>query len=819
MPTTRPRRRGSPSNPSPVPSPNSSPVPSSDAPGAAARSSEPDSILARSRQIYAEATALPSARQRCQRFWDAIEPLQDFAAIDEIARQERAYLRQRYPNLGSLGTALSRNGYYKRARALELHEGRNAERAEKRDGNGRVVGSELRHRALRWIGLSSEEWERRNTSKRPRDREASPQENRAGRAIAIDSEAYEGAVLPLLQAEGWAKLALGLIAATGRRPHEVVAWGNFEPIEEDPYCLCFGSQQRGSHPFDIPVLCPAPAAIAALGRLREEATLQRIVRGAISAHPDDPAQQNEAIDRRVNRRLNPVLQSQTRIPEVVPLPPGKRALDGDTLRAIYAALVAARDLPDGSADETLLYAARALGYFIDEPPRDGDLHGVATATGYADIRIQGFVDFWRDRPELEAEGVAESAPPLSVSDWREASAGKPPDAAANAFPDALPDALPEDTTDSAAVPAPARSRGETASGPAIAASPESEPPEPADRPAEPLPAPVRGGTRPARSRRAASETARNAATGESCQAASRRDREASPPVTRQTSPKAPRSRTAAPPPVEAADPPQLSAESPSIASAADRASPTDSSGSATKKLSARLAPRDFDRFQRVKAEIAAQNQTEVLVALLDRWEADRPAASPTPPAAPQTPDAIATLAARLDTLQANLTALQSQQRSAIDRNEFEALRDRLAQLEGAAGDGIGPATGAAPPARDPAAASPSAIAPPKATPAYPTSYRRYDAALAAIETWNDRQPNNSTRWAINSRVLKTLAGGNRNVISQYLTERETRVSEANLKYGLGFHHNKVHAARSESRDLDELLSQELGALFAEILES
>ncbi|MFM6158346.1 MAG: hypothetical protein ACKPE3_36040, partial [Sphaerospermopsis kisseleviana] len=70
----------------------------------------------------------------------------------------------------SLGTVLSRVGFYKKFRSIPLEQGKNAELIEKYDKNGNIKGHELEHYCLLLCGLNNEDWLVRNTTTRVNDR-------------------------------------------------------------------------------------------------------------------------------------------------------------------------------------------------------------------------------------------------------------------------------------------------------------------------------------------------------------------------------------------------------------------------------------------------------------------------------------------------------------------------------------------------------------------------------------------------------------------------------------------------------------------------
>jgi hypothetical protein len=134
----------------------------------------------------------------------------------------------------SLGTVLSRSGFYKKFKSIPLEQGKNAEALAKHDENGNVKGQELKHYAVLMCGLDRDDWAKRNTSSRVIGRLGNDQE--------IDPDTYLEITAQLLESADPHELAVGLIAATGRRPHEILARAKFAPIEGEAYQVQFEGQ-------------------------------------------------------------------------------------------------------------------------------------------------------------------------------------------------------------------------------------------------------------------------------------------------------------------------------------------------------------------------------------------------------------------------------------------------------------------------------------------------------------------------------------------------------------------------------------------------
>jgi hypothetical protein len=282
----------------------------------------------------------------------------------------------------SLGTVLSRYGFYKLFKSLKLEQGKNAETIPIRDKDGNPKGYQLRHYAVLLCGLDEKEWNERNETTRVVER--------LGNDHEIDPDAYLEVTGQLLESTDPHELAVGLIAATGRRPHEILARAKFVPLERQPYQVQFEGQgkKRGEKPvFPIATLYPADYIIKCLSRLRREASTKALLKEVAQESPKDLAAQNQAIDSRRNGSLNRVVReafgNQENVVPILAFRHGEEQGNCKVLRAAYAALATERDC-DRSVGSKMLHYARLLGHFVSENPTDKELQNVATSLGYAD---------------------------------------------------------------------------------------------------------------------------------------------------------------------------------------------------------------------------------------------------------------------------------------------------------------------------------------------------------------------------------------------------------------------------------------------------
>jgi hypothetical protein len=299
----------------------------------------------------------------------------------------------------SLGTMLSRTGLYKKFKSLPLEQEVNAVPVPKLDKEGNQIGTELKHYVLTQCGLKKQDWETRNTTTRATDRLTNGHE--------IDPEQYLEVVGNLLASDNPHELAVGLIAATGRRPHEILARAKFTAIDGEEYHVMFEGQgkKRGDKPvFNIATLYPAEYVIKIHNQLRKEPDTKALLEEVKAEFPKDTAAQNRAIDSRRNGSLNRVVRAYFGEKEnpnpVLAIRHGEEQDNCKALRAAYAALATERDCPKGLG-EKMLHAAQLLGHYVGENPTDSTLRQTVTTLGYLDYYTNKPVPF----PTVESERV------------------------------------------------------------------------------------------------------------------------------------------------------------------------------------------------------------------------------------------------------------------------------------------------------------------------------------------------------------------------------------------------------------------------------
>jgi hypothetical protein len=313
------------------------------------------------------------------------EAVKDLHSLKEIKPHCEAFnefinLKTTYTK-DSLGTVLSRCGFYKKFKSLPLEQGKNADLVPKHDKEGNIKGHELQHYCLLLCGLSKEDWFDRNNTTRINDR-------LSGDGQEVIPETYLQLTGKLLESNNPHELAVGLIAATGRRPHEILARAKFYPVKGENYHVMFEGQgkKRGEKPvFKIATLYPANYIVKKLNQLRELTT--DFIREIESEFKDDIATQNRKIEDRRGNSLRRVVQEyfggkESKTP-VLNFRDSEEQNDCKALRAAYLCLATERDCK-GSLGSKMLHAAKLAGHFTNETPTDRDLNHLVTTLGYAD---------------------------------------------------------------------------------------------------------------------------------------------------------------------------------------------------------------------------------------------------------------------------------------------------------------------------------------------------------------------------------------------------------------------------------------------------
>jgi len=229
--------------------------------------------------------------------------------------------------------------------------------------------------------------------------------NRLGNKQLLPVTEYLKATCLLLQSNDPHELAVGLIAASGRRPIEILARGSFTLESELPeylkpgYFVNFRGQAKKRDYEDteraeyrIGLLVPAVTFLQAFEKFRAMPESVEILE-FLKNHEGTPEKVNAMIEDRRGNSLRRVTQ---RSFKGVSKRSSDLELNPKTLRAMYVALVSERDCPKHIND--LLWKAQSLGHFIDSlNANDSGLIALLTTLGYSDFYTDTEVSF---TPEL-----------------------------------------------------------------------------------------------------------------------------------------------------------------------------------------------------------------------------------------------------------------------------------------------------------------------------------------------------------------------------------------------------------------------------------
>jgi hypothetical protein len=217
---------------------------------------------------------------------------------------------------------------------------------------------------------------------------------------------YLETTVKLLQSNDPHELAIGLIAASGRRPIEILARGSFTLEEKLPaylkpgYFVQFRGQAKKREyevaedertEYRIGLLVPAKSFLQAFERFQALPETKEILDFLKNetAKGTNPEQINASIDDRRGNSLRRVVQR-----NFTSLPKRQKdtELNPKALRAVYVNLITERDCPKNI--NRLLWASRAIGHFVDSAKvSDRDLMHLVTTLGYSDYYIDSEVPY------------------------------------------------------------------------------------------------------------------------------------------------------------------------------------------------------------------------------------------------------------------------------------------------------------------------------------------------------------------------------------------------------------------------------------------
>lgn len=173
---------------------------------------------------------------------------------------------------------------------------------------------------------------------------------------------YLDAIDGLLESREWSHLAVGLIAATGRRPSEILKTAQFEIVGK--FEVMFSGQLKAKgqkEAYKIFTLTEASKVIDSLARLRRFAKIKSLSRKTLA---EVDSGRNSPTNETLRETLAPILEP----------PYGEKQLSAKNLRAAYAAIAIYLFCPPQQSQN--LFITEHMGHASDVP-----------ATNYEDYQV------------------------------------------------------------------------------------------------------------------------------------------------------------------------------------------------------------------------------------------------------------------------------------------------------------------------------------------------------------------------------------------------------------------------------------------------
>lgn len=343
-----------------------------------------------------------------EQYFEKIRPLRSPEEIERVCEELTAGLFNETDQIKTrINKLIPYNKLLKQIPNEELVENENAFVQTRADGS-----YWKRHLHFKFTGLSDVNWNGEggvNNKTIVLDRLENQQR--------VDVEKYLETTYRLLLSGDPHELAVGLIAASGRRPVEILARGKFKEETELPnylkpnYFIRFRGQAK-KRDYDMPeeerteyrigVLVPSNFFLSAFNRFRKMPETKELLEFLKSetAKGTDPEVINEAIESRRGNSLRRVVASA--FGGFIAKRHNEDELNNKALRAIYVRLITERDCPKNI--NSLLWASRAVGHFTDTTKTsDRDLMHLVTTLGYSDYYVEGEVPFVSAPQKLKKE--------------------------------------------------------------------------------------------------------------------------------------------------------------------------------------------------------------------------------------------------------------------------------------------------------------------------------------------------------------------------------------------------------------------------------
>lgn len=231
----------------------------------------------------------------------------------------------------------------------ELVEGKNAFYQTKQDGS-----QWLRHLYFKYTGIADYNWAADN--KKAAEKVT---KNLSNQIAGLDADRYQQSVAQLLQSFNVWEIGAGLVAASGRRPIEIIEVGQFEV---DGNGLLFGGQAKKrdeqSEPYSIPLIgCAPDLFVEKLTVFRNSYEVQQFREQFTIDGEVDLKKLSDPLTKQICRRgIVPRLAW-------IPTVEGKATVTASDLRAAWVTVVEEKFKPTGKY--SLLFRAEVLGHKVD----------------------------------------------------------------------------------------------------------------------------------------------------------------------------------------------------------------------------------------------------------------------------------------------------------------------------------------------------------------------------------------------------------------------------------------------------------------------
>ncbi|NEN94449.1 MAG: hypothetical protein F6K50_02590 [Moorea sp. SIO3I7] len=332
-------------------------------------------------------------KQKVNQLFEDTYQLMSYEELDPYCDEFNEWVKSKNYTKGTLSKNLSVSKFHKKFRDKEkvkLYDGKNAIQKPKHDKNGNVIGYIIDHYVIHRCGLNKKDYEEINSKTTVTER------LNVKNSLKIDSSEYLKTIGKLLASNNVHELTVGLIAATGRRPIEILLRAEFGTIKEKEYFLSFKGQakKRGEKPtFEIPVLYPGQYIIDSHKKLQKLDT-KNLKQEICQEFTNSEADQNRSADSRRHASLNRIVRKYFK-EEFLPIRPTDKNNSCQTLRGAYGALILKRDRSKESAGSNILYLGKILGHLTKSKKEmnDTDINRLTTTLRYADYGVNGDVSY------------------------------------------------------------------------------------------------------------------------------------------------------------------------------------------------------------------------------------------------------------------------------------------------------------------------------------------------------------------------------------------------------------------------------------------